>query len=108
MRKSLRFAAAALALAVAVLASSGIAFAADAAKAAPAGKVNLNTATVEQLASLPGVGPSLAARIVEYRTKSGGFKAANELMNIKGIGEKNFGKLEPHVTAGDAPKSASR
>jgi competence protein ComEA len=108
MRKSLRVVAVSLALVVAVLASSGIAFAADAAKAAAAGKVNLNTATVEQLASLPGVGASLAARIVEYRTKSGGFKTANELMNVKGIGEKNFGKLEAHVTTGEASRSASR
>jgi competence protein ComEA len=108
MRKTLRVIAASLVLAVAVFASSGIALAADAAKAAPAGKVNLNTATVEQLASLPGVGASLASRIVEYRTKSGGFKNANELMNVKGIGEKNFGKLEPLVTTGDGPKSASR
>lgn len=108
MRQSLRVLAAALTLAVAVLASSGVAFAADAAKAAPAGKVNINTASVEQLAALPGVGPSLAARIVEYRTKNGGFKAANELMNVKGIGEKSFGKLESHVVAGDAPKAASR
>lgn len=108
MRKTLRVLAASFVLAVAVLASSGIALAADAAKAAPAGKVNLNTATAEQLASLPGVGASLAARIVEYRTKSGGFKNANELMNVKGIGEKNFGKLEPHITAGEAPKGASR
>lgn len=108
MRQSLRMIAAALALVVAVFASSGTALAADAAKAAPAAKVNLNTATVEQLASLPGVGPSLAARIVEYRTKNGGFKNANELMNVKGIGEKSFGKLEAHITAGDAPKSASR
>jgi competence protein ComEA len=107
MRKSLRLVAATLAIAVAVLASSGTAFAASA-KAAPQGKVNLNTATVEQLASLPGVGDALAARIVEYRQKSGGFKAAQELMNVKGIGEKNFGKLEAHITTGEAPKSASR
>jgi competence protein ComEA len=108
MRKSLRFVAATLAIAVAVLASSGTAFAAASAKQAPQGKVNLNTATVEQLASLPGVGDALAARIVEYRQKSGGFKSAQELMNVKGIGEKNFGKLEAHITAGEAPKSASR
>jgi competence protein ComEA len=108
MRKSLRLVAATLVLALAFFASTGIASAASA-PAAPAGKVNLNTATVQQLTELPGVGDALAARIVEYRQKSGGFKSAQELMNIKGIGEKNFGKLEAHVTLGDAtPKSGSR
>ena len=60
--------------------------------------VNLNTATAEQLDSLPGVGQAMAARILEYRQKNGGFKKIEELMNIKGIGEKNFLKLKPLVT----------
>src|SRR6267378_2726817 len=59
-----RVVAAALALAVASLLSTGVAFAA--AKAAPAGKVNINTATVEQLTTLPGVGPKLAVRILAF------------------------------------------
>ena len=68
---------------------------------APAQKptLNLNTATVEQLASLPGIGQKTAERIIEYRTKSGGFKKIEELMNVKGIGEKNFLKLKPLVSA---------
>jgi competence protein ComEA len=107
MRKSRRFAAATLAFAFAVLASSGIALAAE--KAVPQGRVNINTASVEQLSALPGVGPSLAARIVEYRQKSGGFKTANELMNVKGIGEKSFAKLEARITASaEGAKGESR
>jgi competence protein ComEA len=52
---------------------------------------------------LPGVGPKLGARIVEYRQKSGGsFKSVQELMNVRGIGEKNFAKLQPHLTTGEA------
>ena len=68
------------------------------APAVPAAPVNLNTATQAQLESLPGIGASTAKRIVEYRQKSGGFKKIEELMNVKGIGEKSFLKLKPHVT----------
>ena len=61
--------------------------------------VNLNTATVDQLTTLPGVGKRTAELIIEYRTKSGGFKKIEELMNVKGIGEKTFLKLKPLVSA---------
>ncbi len=60
--------------------------------------VNLNTATVDQLESLPGVGPATAKRILEYRQKIGGFKKIEELMNVRGIGEKAFLRLKPRVT----------
>lgn len=72
--------------------------------AAPAGKagtpavqVNLNTATAADLDTLPGVGPKVAARIIEFRQKNGGFKKAEDLMNVKGIGEKQFLRLKPLV-----------
>ncbi len=65
--------------------------------AAPAAKVNINTATVQELQLLPRVGPSLAQRVVDFRTANGPFKAAEELMRVKGIGEKSFALLEPHV-----------
>src|SRR5438105_1716123 len=55
-------------------------------------------ATVEQLTVLPGVGAKLAGRIVEYRQKSNGFKSAQELLNVRGIGEKNFAKLQPFLS----------
>jgi len=71
-----------------------------AAKAAAATVINLNTATVEQLDGLPGVGQKLAARIVEYRQKNGPFKKVEDLMNVKGIGEKNFLKLRSRLTVG--------
>jgi comEA protein len=65
--------------------------------------VNLNTATPAQLDELPGVGKAMAERIIEYRQKSGGFKKTEELMNVQGIGEKNFLKLKALVTV-TAPK----
>jgi competence protein ComEA len=90
-----------LAVVFALMANVGTALAA--AKPAPTSKVNVNTATAEQFAALPGVGPKLGARIVEYRQKAGGsFKSVQELMNVRGIGEKNFAKLQAHVTTGEA------
>ena len=59
--------------------------------------INLNVATIDQLETLPGIGRKTAERIIEYRTKSGGFKRIEELMNVKGIGEKSFLKLKPLV-----------
>jgi len=101
-----RFVATGLALAMAALLVSGTAMAAG--KPAPTAKVNLNTASVEQLTTLPGVGPKLAARIVEYRQKSGTFRSPQELMNVKGIGEKNYAKIEAWLSVGEAPKAAAK
>jgi competence protein ComEA len=69
--------------------------------------VNLNTAKVADLEKLPGVGPAMAARIVEYREKNGGFKKVEELMNVKGIGEKAFLKLKALVLVAP-PKTIER
>ena len=70
------------------------------ASAAAVGTVNLNTATQAQLEALPGIGPAAAKRIMEYRQKNGGFKKIEELMNVKGIGEKSFLKLKQYLTVG--------
>jgi len=76
-------------------------------KAAPAGKVNINTASATELSSLPGVGAKLAARIVEHRQKVGGFKSTQELMNVKGVGEKNFTKIQGYLSVGDAARNGA-
>ena len=100
-----RFVAAAL-LAALVL-TTGPAFAAA---TAPAGKVNLNTATLGQLEDLPGIGPALAARIVEHRQKNGAFKSVEDVMAVKGIGEKNFSKIQGFLSVGasTAPKETPK
>ena len=77
------------------------------AAAAPAGPVNVNTATQAQLESLPGIGAAAAKRIIEYRDKNGKFKKVEELMNVKGIGEKSFLKLKPMITVGAATADGS-
>lgn len=66
--------------------------------------VNLNTAGATELQTLPGVGAAVAGRILEYRQKNGGFKKVEELMNVRGIGEKTFLKLKPMITV--APPKA--
>jgi competence protein ComEA len=95
-----------LALVLALVVSSGLAIAAG--KPAPSGKVNINTATAQQLTVLPGVGEKLAARIVDYRQKAGGFKNVSELMNVQGIGEKNLAKIQAFLTtSGETAKPAA-
>jgi len=73
----------------------------------PSSPINLNTANEAQLESLPGIGPKAAGRILEFRQKNGGFKKIEDLMNVKGIGEKNFLKLKPYISVtgqkADAP-----
>jgi len=70
--------------------------------AAPAGAVaegvvNVNTATAEELARLPGVGESKARAILEYRKERGAFKSVDQLREVKGIGDAALERLRPHL-----------
>ncbi|GAB2458071.1 helix-hairpin-helix domain-containing protein [Jatrophihabitans fulvus] len=60
--------------------------------------VNLNSATLEQLEALPGIGPALGQRILDYRTEHGSFATVDDLNDVSGIGDVTFGRLKPLVT----------
>lgn len=62
------------------------------------GKVNINTANQSELDRLPGIGPSLAERIIEYREENGNFKNIEDLQNVKGIGDAKFADIKDKVT----------
>jgi comEA protein len=61
------------------------------------GQVNINTASLEDLEKLPGVGPAMAGRILEFRKVNGSFSDVEQLMDVNGIGEKKFAKMKPFV-----------
>jgi competence protein ComEA len=60
--------------------------------------INLNTATAAQIGTLPGIGPKTADLIIQYRQKNGPFKKVEEIMNVRGVGEKSFLKLKGRIT----------
>jgi competence protein ComEA len=66
----------------------------------PTDKINLNTATIEELDTLPGIGPSIAKAIIDYRTQHGPFKTIEEVNDVKGIGEALFAKIKDSITVG--------
>lgn len=70
----------------------------EAGGAAPAGPLNLNTATLAQLDTLPGVGPVLAQRILSHRDQHGGFKSVGDLRQVDGIGDARYEQLKDLVT----------
>ena len=70
---------------------------AGAAKSLPEGMVNINTADEKELDKLPGVGPAMAKRIVEYRTENGAFQAPEEIKRVKGIGDAKYEKMKDKI-----------
>lgn len=76
-----------------------------AAAAAVADVVNLNTATATQLSTLPGIGPKTAELIIQYRQKNGPFKKIEEIMNVRGIGEKSFLKIKSRLAVTESKES---
>ncbi len=59
----------------------------------PAGRVSINTASREELCTLPGIGPATADKIIAYRETNGFFRTLDELMNVKGIGQKKYEQI---------------
>ena len=69
-------------------------------------KVNINTASLEELQKLPRVGPQIAQRILDYRKENGGFKKIEDILKVRGIGEKVFSQLKDLITVG--PEATSK
>jgi competence protein ComEA len=67
---------------------------------APKGKVNINTATASELETLPRIGPKVAQRIVDFRTRNGAFKKTEDIMKVQGIGEKVYEGIKDLITVG--------
>lgn len=63
-------------------------------------KININTATAQELTTLPRIGPKKAAAIIEFRNKNGKFQRIEDIMKVKGIGEKTFLRLKDLITVG--------
>ncbi len=70
----------------------------DQAQSAPGGTINLNTATLDQLDTLPGIGPAIAKRIIEYRETVGGFTAIDQITQVSGIGDATFAKIRDQIS----------
>jgi competence protein ComEA len=73
---------------------------AHAAKQPPSKPLNLNTATADQLAQLPGIGPKTAQAIVDFRKASGPFRRVEDLLAIRGISRRKLEAIRPYVTVG--------
>ncbi len=75
-------------------------FSLQAASKSPDQKININTAQSEELQKLPRVGPAVAQRILDYRKENGNFKKVEDIMKVRGIGEKVFSQLKDLITVG--------
>lgn len=61
------------------------------------GRIDINTASLQQLQLLPGIGQTIAQRIIDYRTENGHFSTIEDIMNVSGIGQKKFDEIKPYI-----------
>lgn len=96
-----------LRLALSLVFSLALALASAAGKNPPAHKIDINLASAKELQELPGVGPSTAKAIIQFRTKSGRFHRVEDLLAIRGISETKLSKMRPYIvlSAPQAPPS---
>ena len=92
-------------LALALLFSFFVVLHIQAASQTASQKININTASLAELQKLPRIGSSVAQRIIDFRKKNGPFKKIEEIMKVKGIGEKTFEQIKDLITVGDAARS---
>ena len=78
-------------------AAQGAPTASGAARSLPDGMVNINTADEKELDKLPGIGPAMAKRIIEYRTENGAFQSPEEIKRVKGIGDAKYEKMKDKI-----------
>jgi competence protein ComEA len=74
---------------------------ASAGGSAPGGKININAATIEELDTLPGIGPAIAQRIIDYREANGPFKTIEDITLVSGIGDATYEKMKDRIIVGD-------
>jgi len=84
--------------------STFLSFQVQAASKAGEKKININTASLVELQKLPRIGEKVGQRIIDFRKKNGRFRKVEEIMKVKGIGEKMFNKIKGLITVGEAPK----
>ncbi len=84
--------------------STFLSFQVQAAPKAGEKKININTASLVELQKLPRIGEKVGQRIIDFRKKNGRFRKIEEIMKVKGIGEKMFNKIKDLITVGEAPK----
>lgn len=61
------------------------------------GQIDINTATSEQLQLIPGIGQTIAQRIIDYRAENGNYQSVDDLLNVSGIGEKKLEQMKPYI-----------
>jgi competence protein ComEA len=102
--KKFMFTGLALSLILGLVFSSALSLQVQQAQETSEKKININTAPAAELQKLPRIGPKIAQRIIDFRNQNGNFKNIEEIMKVRGIGEKVFKQLKDMITVGEEAK----